>query len=349
MLARLCVVATIGDLSDGWEQLASSRTADALRLLAQGNVQDARAKAAGALQARLNVDRRRDLAPVFYEHGRLLASKGQFRKAVDDFEQAVRCDDRNEFFRLRLRTARKALARFSKQNPKSAVQTFRHAMKSRPNVVISELPRASVWAYVEKAGYVVRPPTKLPEQGNLDAFHALGTYRWQGDEKNSDPFSRWIRRMKKGDETVTRHLGRLLAEWTWAEMDCTSDADFLIPVPGARPRENERGFNPPEELARVLEDSLGIPLCLDALHRDASTRARELPYPEVLECFRLGNPRPTVAGRGILLIDDVATRGYTLRACSEHLRHAGAKRIVCIVLAQSVTTRREKSTPGSRK
>ena len=339
-------MATIGDLTDGWKQLASSRAGDALRLRAQGNIQEARAKAARALEAHLSVDRRRDLAPVFYEHGRLLASKGQFRKAVDDFEQAVQCDDRNEIFRLRLRTARKALARFSKQNPKSAVQTFRHAMKSRSNVLITDLPRAAVWAYVEKARYIVQPPAKLPEHANLDAFHALGTYRWQGDEKSSDPFSRWIRRMKKGDHTVTHQLGRLLAEWTWAEMDCTSDADFLIPVPGARPRENERGFNPPEELARVLEDYLGIPLCLDTLRRDASRRARELPYQDVLECFRLGNPKQTVAGRGILLIDDVATRGDTLRACSEHLRQAGAKRVVCIALAQSVTTHREKSTLG---
>lgn len=319
-----------------------------MRLRAQGNIPDARRKAAGALEARLTGDRRRELGIVFYEHGRLLASQGEFRQAVDDFEQAVRCDDRNEIFRLRLRTARKALARFTKQNPKSAVQTFRHAMKSRPNVLITDLPRPAVWAYVEKAGYIVRPPTKLPEHANLDAFHALGTYRWQGDEKSSDPFSRWIRRMKKGDQTVTRHLGRLLAEWTWAEMDCTSEADFLIPVPGARPRENERGFNPPEELARVLQDSLGIPLCLDTLHRDASPRARELPYQDVLEFFRLENPRLTVEGRGILLIDDVATRGYTLRACSERLRDAGAKRVVCIVLAQSVSTHREEATKGSR-
>ena len=341
-------MANNGDLSDGWEQLASSRAGDALRLRAQGNIPDARAKAAGALEARLNVDRRRELGTVFYEHGRLLASKGQFRKAVDDFEQAVRCDDRNEIFRLRLRTASKALARFSKQNPKSAVQTFRHAMKSRSNVLDAELSEAAVWAYVEKAGYIVRPPTKLPEHGNLDAFHALGTYRWQGDEKSSDPFSRWIRRMKKGDRTVTRHLGRLLAEWTWAEMDCTSDADFLIPVPRARSPEAEQALNPPEELARVLQDSLGIPLCLDTLRRDPPPAAGELPYQDVLECFQLGNSRQNIAGKGILLIDDVATRGYTLRACSEHLRQAGAKRVVCIVLAQSATTHRENSTGGSR-
>ena len=46
-------------------------------------------------------------------------------------------------------------------------------------------------------------------------------------------------------------------------------------------------------------------------------------------------------GQSVVLVDDVAARGYTLRACSERLREAGARRVVCVVLAQSVTTLRE--------
>ena len=215
-------------------------------------------------------------------------------------------------------------------------------MNGKRNVTLSDLPRAAVLHYVRKAGYLYPPPVGLREEAHLDEFFALGTYRWQGDENSGDQFTRWVRRLKDGDRIVSKHLGRLLGDWIWSETDCVKDTDFLATVPGEPQREAQRGFNPPDVLGGAVQDCLGVPLLLSVLERDESSRARELAYQDILTSFSLGNTVQQIEGRSVLLLDDVATRGYTLRACSEHLRDAGAKRVVCVVLAQAVSTRCER-------
>ena len=196
--------------------------------------------------------------------------------------------------------------------------------------------------YVREGRYIHQPTVPLSEEANLDGFHALGVYRWQGDEKSADDFSCWIRRMKDGERIVAEHLGRLMADWIWSETDCLKDTDFLVTVPGDPQREAKRRFNPPRVLADAIEGHLGVPVLANALERTESPHARELSYQEVHHCFSLGKASSQVDGRSIVLVDDVATRGYTLRACFDHLRSAGARRVVCVVLAQSITTLRER-------
>lgn len=358
-------------LGDIGSSLAKARADKALRLFSKGSVRvskdDVRAAhsaASGALEAHPRGEFRKRLGIVFYTHGKLLTSEGKFQMAVRDFQTALECDDRNELFQRRLQAARDAL-KHSRQwagtptagSPggtdfirRERVVEFCSAMKSRRNASIKSPPQESILHYVCESGYIHRPSAELPFAKELDEFHALGTYRWRGDEKASDPFSRWIRRMKDGERPVARHLGGLLADWTWSRTDCARDADFLVAVPGAPQRENERGFNPPEELARELECILGIPFLSQALSRVAAPRAREMPNEELRRSFKLGKIKDEVKDRCVLLVDDVATRGGTLLACSKLLRNAGAMRVVCVVLAQAVTTHREKlaaDAPGA--
>lgn len=358
-------------LGDIGSSLAKARADKALRLFPKGSVRvskdDVRAAhsaASGALEAHPRGEFRKRLGIVFYSHGKLLTSEGKFQAAVRDFQKALDCDGRNKLFKRRLQAARDAL-KHSRQWPgtptdapsggpdvirRARVVAFCGEMKSRGNVSTEGLPQEAVWHYVNEADYIHPPAAKLPLAKDLDEFHALGTYRWRGDEKASDTFSRWIRRMKDGEEPVARHLGGLLADWTWSSTDCARDADFLVAVPGAPQRENERGFNPPEELAQELESILGIPFLSQALSRVAAPRAREMPYEELRRSFKLGRIKDEIKDRCVLLVDDVATRGGTLLACSKLLRNAGAMRVVCVVLAQAVTTRREKlaaDAPGT--
>lgn len=335
--------------------LADTLAAEALRRFSDGDVRGAQSKASRALKADPKGDFRKRLGIVFYSHGKLLSSEGMIQMAVRDFQTAVDCDSRNELFRHRLRVARHALqhsrrwasaptgatAAGSDFVRRARVVDFCHDMKAKRTVSIENLPHQPVLHFVTEAGYVHRPLAKLPSATHLDGFHALGTYRWRGDVKASDTFSRWIRRMKDGERTVARHLGGLLADWTCSSPDCAADADILVAVPGAPQRENERGFNPPEELAKELEGILGIPFLSKALSRDNAPRSREAPYEVLRRSFKQGKNAAQVKGRCVLLVDDVATQGHTLRACSELLHEAGAMRVVCVVLAQAVSTLRE--------
>lgn len=335
--------------------LAGTLAKEALRLLSDGDVLEAHSRASRALKADPKGDFRKRLGKVFYAHGKLLTSEGKIQMAVRDFKTAVDCEDRNELFRHRLRVARKALERSRQWGGaptgattaktevprKERVIQFCHDMRAARNVSIENLPQQAVLHFVREAGYIHPPQAKLPAAMYLEKFDALGTYRWRGDSKASDTFSRWVRRMKDGERTVARHLGGLLADWTCSMADCAANADFLVAVPGAPQRENERGFNPPEELAKELEGILGIPFLSKILSRDNAPRSRETPYQVLRRSYKPGKNADQVKGRCVLLVDDVATQGHTLRACSELLRDAGATRVECVVLAQAVTTLRE--------
>ena len=347
-------------LRDLGTMLAATNARSALKSLVGGDVQAAYKQAVRALELRLKVEDRRQLGKVFYAHGKLLASEGQFGKATADFAKAVDCSSHIETFRRRHRTAVHALKQSSIRVISQSgapitdgdlirrydVVSFCSAMRANPNVSLSNLPAAAVLNYVRKAGYLYPPQTRLPDEDHLDEFHALGTYRWQGDEKSGDQFTRWVRRMKGGERVVSEHLGRLLAEWIWSETDCVKDTDFLVTVPGGPQREAQRGFNPPDVLAKAVQDCLGIPLLQRVLEREESSHARELSYQDVRRSFSLGTTAQQIKGGSVLLLDDVGTRGYTLRACSEYLQDAGAQRVVCVVLAQAVTTHRERLSTG---
>lgn len=48
----------------------------------------------------------------------------------------------------------------------------------------------------------------------------------------------------------------------------------------------------------------------------------------------MASPRARVAGRAVLLVDDVLTSGATFSACTEALRTAGATRVDVLALAR---------------
>lgn len=115
--------------------------------------------------------------------------------------------------------------------------------------------------------------------------------------------------------------------------------DLVMPVPLSAERLAGRGFNQATEIARPLARALGLPLagqvCLRA--RDTAPQST-LALPD-----RQGNMRgafavrePTaVAGRRILVIDDVMTTGHTLDALAACLKRHGAARVVNVVFART--------------
>ncbi len=115
-------------------------------------------------------------------------------------------------------------------------------------------------------------------------------------------------------------------------------ADVIVPVPLAEARRRERGFNQAELIARPLGTLRGIPVDPTVLRRSRDTppqvglsaaRRRE----NVRDAFAVADPA-RVADQFVLLVDDVATTGATLRACAEPLKAAGARRVVGLVVAR---------------
>lgn len=118
------------------------------------------------------------------------------------------------------------------------------------------------------------------------------------------------------------------------------EADVLVPVPLHRGRLIARRYNQAALLAQAVARLAGKPTLLDALRRtrvtaplgtlSAAQRARE-----VAGAFAVRPERQAgVAGRHVLLVDDVMTSGATASACARALLAAGAAAVDVLVAAR---------------
>lgn len=144
-----------------------------------------------------------------------------------------------------------------------------------------------------------------------------------------------IHRFKYGRQFVYgRFLRELLAQALEVQA-LAREAEVLIPVPLHPRRLRQRGFNQALLLARAFP---GLPVARGALVRQRYTRPQTELSPEerrrnVKGAFRVADPA-AVAGKKVVLLDDVFTTGATVRECARMLRRAGAAQVAVITVAR---------------
>jgi ComF family protein len=140
----------------------------------------------------------------------------------------------------------------------------------------------------------------------------------------------------RGRRSLARPLGALMQR---AGREVRDGADLAIPVPLHPSRLRQRGFNQ----ARDLAGQIGLPV-VPALRRVRPTEDQvTLPAAERLRnvqgAFAATRPARLVAGRIVLLVDDVATTGATLEACARALHEAGAREVRALTAARALRGR----------
>lgn len=135
-----------------------------------------------------------------------------------------------------------------------------------------------------------------------------------------------------------RSLSGVFGEWLAAAMPRHQRFDAIAPVPLHWWRWFRRGFNQSELLARELSRRTGVPLLAQALRRVRATPqqaqlSRGARRRNVARAFQAARPAE-LAGKRILLIDDVFTTGATLNACAAALKKAGAAHVSSLTLAR---------------
>ena len=140
-----------------------------------------------------------------------------------------------------------------------------------------------------------------------------------------------------GERRVAEPLGAAIARrWTRAG----AGGDLLVPVPVHRDRAARRGYDQAELLAQAAGRHLGLPVHVALVRWQATTAQFELDRraraTNVAGAFRIRSPAESdrVAGRWIVLVDDVMTTGATLSACATALRDAGATAVSAITVAR---------------
>lgn len=148
-------------------------------------------------------------------------------------------------------------------------------------------------------------------------------------------------------------LGRMLAEaMAGLKFASAEKAPVVIPVPLAAGREQQRGFNQAEEITRAALKNLrdkatgtvaGETPALPEVNSSALARTRETQSQTGLTrhqrranlrgAFVAARPEQ-IAGREIVLVDDVYTTGTTVYECARVLRRAGAVEVYVATAAR---------------
>lgn len=123
---------------------------------------------------------------------------------------------------------------------------------------------------------------------------------------------------------VGRRLAELAAERVWPLLP----EGVLVPVPLTVSKRRERGFNQPEDLARVLARRTGREVCTDLLVRRRGGRAlagrrKEDRAAAVQGAFAATRRATPVGMAPVVVVDDVVTTGSTARSCFGALREGG--------------------------
>ncbi|MEW6358423.1 MAG: ComF family protein [Planctomycetota bacterium] len=120
--------------------------------------------------------------------------------------------------------------------------------------------------------------------------------------------------------------------------DFMGKIDVVVPVPLHWQRRLWRGFNQSELLARRVGQHFGIPVCANRLRRIRPTASQtRMPRAERFENLKGAfhvEGKNSLAGKTVLLCDDVMTTGATASECSRALREAGVKETYVALVAR---------------
>ena len=178
---------------------------------------------------------------------------------------------------------------------------------------------------IEKSGLCKRCQARLPRYEQLISYA-----QFEGSIRNA------IHRLKYRRDIA---LGLLFSEFLYGLLERMEwEIDKIVPVPLGNIRLSERGYNQSSLIAKPLAMKCQLEFDGRALFRVRDTVSQVgLSYKErranVKDAFVAKQDH--VVNKNVLLIDDVATSGATIEACTDALLEAGANKVYGLTVARA--------------
>jgi ComF family protein len=139
-----------------------------------------------------------------------------------------------------------------------------------------------------------------------------------------------------GERRLAAPLGAAVAD-RW--LRAGAGGDLLVPVPVHERRRRERGYDQAALVAEAAAAALGLPWHAAVVRTRSTTAQYQLDRrhraSNVADAFAVApGARATVAGRWVVLVDDVVTTGATLCASARAVLGAGASAVSAVTVAR---------------
>lgn len=145
----------------------------------------------------------------------------------------------------------------------------------------------------------------------------------------------------RGAMTIGERLGQELYRQFSPYLNLPDgESALVLPIPLSARRQRERGFNQAAVIARAFADQDasrlrfddGILIKVKDTATQVSIKSRAARLKNLKRAFTVHNPQK-IAGRKIMLVDDVTTTGGTINEAKRALRRAGAKAVSALTIA----------------
>ena len=168
--------------------------------------------------------------------------------------------------------------------------------------------------------------------GQLPVERCAALFFYQG---GSGPSQILYELKYKNHPEIGEFFGTMMAE-EWNDTGFFEGIDLIVPVPLAKERQRQRGYNQSLHIARGIGSVTRLPIVTNAVSREqfveSQTQKDRWQRNENVEgCFRL-NDGSALKGRHVLLIDDVVTTGATICSCGREMLKAGDVRFSILTI-----------------
>lgn len=143
----------------------------------------------------------------------------------------------------------------------------------------------------------------------------------------------------RGNKELGFFLGTLMGQ-DIRQSPLFQSIDAIVPLPLFESKERQRGYNQAEVLGKGIGSEMDLPVLKNAIARkqytESQTRKNRVERWQNMEDRFVLTDEKNIAGKHILLVDDVVTTGATLEACGRELLKAANTQLSIATLCFSL-------------